>query len=439
MSASISSAGDRYQSLDILRGIALLGILLMNIPFFADYYVSAGNLLVNNEFSGPDYYTWWAVNGLFEGTMRAIFSVLFGAGVLLFTESLKGLQERGLTRADLLTRRLIWLLIFGLINAYIFLWPGDILYTYAITGLFLYPFRVLPVRKLLAFAALFLVFSTLQASMEMWGKARVREDGLRAEQLKAGGKTLSPEQTRQLTEWKDYRERNSLASIRKEAAENRQKLSEGSYAECFVEMTGVNIFIQTKDFYTELFFDALTFFLLGMALYRSGYLQGAHPAGRYGLVALLSYGAGLPLSWYLHHTGIMTGFDASRLADTFPVHPYQFRRLFLTMGHISLVLWLWKSFGAGLPGRLLASAGRMAFTGYLMQTLICNWIFLGFGLGYYGKLHRWELYVLVLVIWAFLLLFSSVWLRFFRMGPFEWLWRCLTWWELRPMRKQLLP
>ena len=439
MSIALPSAANRHQSLDILRGIALLGILLMNMPYFADYYVSAGNLLVNGEFSGPDYYSWWVVNGFFEGTMRAIFSVLFGAGSLLFLESLKGLKERGLTPADLLYRRLIWLLVFGFINAYVFLWPGDILYTYAITGLFLYPFRVLPARKLFAFAALFLVFSTLQFSTGMWKKGGIREEGIQAEERKSAGKPLNAIQQQQLTEWQEYQKQNNLATIRQEAAENRQKLSAGSYSECFAEMVGVNKYIQTKDFYTELFFDALAFFLLGMALYRSGYLQGSHPAARYGLAALLSYAAGLPLSWLFNHTSIMTGFDASRLAETFPVHPYQIRRLLLSMGHISLVLWLWKSFGAGLPGRLLASVGRMAFTGYLMQSLICTWIFMGYGLGYYGKLHRWQLYPVAFVIWAFLLIFSSVWLRFFQMGPFEWLWRCLTWWEWRPIRKQAVP
>jgi uncharacterized protein len=118
--------------------MALLGILLMNIPFFANSYHLYYNLEILKEYSGPDYWCWWGVNGLFEGTMRGIFSMLFGAGSFLLLDRLEKKNIPGLSPADIFYRRLIWLLVFGLINAFVLLWPGDILYTYAITGLFLF-------------------------------------------------------------------------------------------------------------------------------------------------------------------------------------------------------------------------------------------------------------------------------------------------------------
>ena len=119
----------RIQVIDTIRGIALLGILLMNIPYFANPEVYAFNLNGRNEYSGPDYYTWWIVEGLFSGSMRGLFSLLFGAGVILLLERL----ERGsnaTAAADIYYRRLLWLFLFGLINAFIFIWPGDVLHTH---------------------------------------------------------------------------------------------------------------------------------------------------------------------------------------------------------------------------------------------------------------------------------------------------------------------
>ncbi len=132
---------------------------------------------------------------------------------------------------------------------------------------------------------------------------------------------------------------------------------------------------------------------------------------------------------------IMQQFDYSRFWETFPVAPYQIRRILLALGHISLFIlfFRWKVFH--FVFNWLAKVGQMAFSNYLMQTIICNFLFNGYGLGLFGELHRYQLYQISGLIWIFQILFSNIWMRFFLFGPFEWLWRSLTYWKMQPLVK----
>ena len=135
----------RIQTIDIIRGVALLGILMMNIPYFA----LPDHLNHHQAFANPgdaNYWTRYWVEVLFSGKMRALFSMLFGAGVLLFTASKEA--NRQLNVADLYYRRMIWMVVFGLVDAFLLLWQGDILYWYGLCGLFLFPMRHVSARRL---------------------------------------------------------------------------------------------------------------------------------------------------------------------------------------------------------------------------------------------------------------------------------------------------
>jgi uncharacterized protein len=426
---------NRIQILDSLRGMALLGILLMNIPFFGKAFALHYNLDILGEYSGPNYWCWWAVNGLFEGTMRAIFSMLFGAGAILLLDRMEKKPMEGITPADIYYRRLIWLLIFGLINAYIFLWPGDILYTYAITGLFLFPFRKLSAAKLALFGAAFLLFATIQSTSKIRKPGKIREKGEMAMLAEKQHKKLTENQKAEKEEWVSFQENHSKAHYKHEIAESNKNMQKG-YVEIQSDLTGINKYIETKDFYTELFFDALAFFLIGMALFKSGFLTGERSLQEYAAVALFAYGIGLPLSYWIGRTAIQHHFDPSLTWQEFKVSPYHLKRLLMAMGHVSFILVLYKLRIAGFLLKLLSNVGQMAFTNYLMQSLICTFVFYGYGLALFGKLERYQLYEVVAAVWIFQIVFSAIWLQFFRFGPFEWLWRSLTYWKRQPFLKE---
>jgi uncharacterized protein len=423
----------RIKIIDSIRGIALLGILMMNIPFFANPF-QYWNLNVLNEYSGRNYYTWWVVNGLFEGTMRALFTMLFGAGCLLL---LNRLEKKGpdTSAPDIYYRRLIWLLLFGLVNAYVFLWPGDILYTYALCGLFLFPFRKLKARHLLYFGIAFLVFSTAKGTYNLYQAKQTRVKGEQALVLEKKKVKLTEEQTEAKEAWVGRQERTKVENLQKDAQKEIKKIGGQGYFGTLAYLSTINAKIESTKFYHDYFFDAMMLLFVGMALFKWGVLTGERSTRFYWTLLAAGYVVGLPLSYYEHHTLVAVRFDSTLLFDRFYVHPYQLRRTALAFGHLSLIVLLYKSGLFQWALNRLANVGQMAFTNYLMQSLICVTLFYGFGFGLFGRLQRYEAYYVVFAVWAFQLVFSSVWLHYFQFGPFEWVWRSLTYWKKQPMRR----
>lgn len=425
------SQNQRLLILDILRGIAVLGILMMNIPIFGNSYTAHYNINIFREFSGPDYWSWYVVNLLFEGTMRGIFSILFGAGALLLLDRLERNTYLGLNPADIFYRRQIWLFLFGMVNAFLFMWAGDILYVYGLTGLFLFPFRKMKAERLLFLGMLFLSFSTLQHMSRTEKAKEKREKGEAALHAQTMGKSLSHEQKEDLETWNEYQQEHSTEHLRAMVAEEQQTMRK-SWMDVFRYLSPINQKLQSQDLYNEMFFDALAFFFIGMALFRMGFLTGALPLSTYFTVFFFSYAFGLTLSYLRLRFSILSGFDISRPEFGFSINIYQVRRLAMALGHISLILMLYKWFPGNLIFRWLARTGQMAFTNYLTQSLICTFLFFGYGFGYFGKWSRFEIYEAMGVIWIFQIIVSNIWLQYFRFGPFEWLWRSLTYWKKQP-------
>jgi uncharacterized protein len=425
---------NRVMILDSLRGMALLGILLMNIPYFGNPHQLNYNLEILQEYSGPNYWSWWVVNGLFEGTMRGIFSMLFGAGALLLIDRLEKKPVDGINPADVYYRRLIWLLLFGMVNAYVFNWAGDILYSYAICGLFLFPFRKMRARHLLIFGFFFLIFSTLQYTSKIRKAGKIREKGEVALKLQAEKKNLTQAQKNDLEALKEYKAEHSREHFKMKMKETTEGMRMG-YFEVQDQMAEVNSYIQTKDFYNEYFFDVMAFFFIGMALFKLGFLTGQRSLQEYAAVLVFAYGLGIPLSYWMNHLALVHKFDMSLIWAECKINLYQFRRLLLALGHVSAMLLVYKLNVARFLLKWLANVGQMAFTNYLMQTLICTMIFYGYGFGYFGSLQRYQLYEVVGAVWVFQIVFSGIWLQFFRFGPFEWAWRSLTYWKKQPFLK----
>lgn len=422
---------ERIVIIDSIRGFALLGILLMNIPYFADSYYSSFNLTVHDEFSGRNYYTWWVVNGLFEGTMRALFSMLFGAGSILLVSRLEK-RQMTITPADFYYRRMIWLLIFGVINAFIFLWAGDILYSYALCGLFLYPLRNLKPKHLLMLGFAIMLVSSLKSTLHMYDNRGTRVKGEKALALEKQKVKLTEEQESDKKAWATYQEKHTKESLLKEVQKERKEYSKGYFALMAFVKT-INVKLEGSDFYDSGFWDVLAFLLLGMAFFKWGWFTAERSKGFYWALMLIGYITGTAISYFVLSTAVELKFDDTKYADKLWVSLYQERRLLQALGHASLLTLLYKYNVLSFLLRWLSRVGQMAFTNYLMQSIICAIIFYGFGFGLFGKLQRFQWYYVVAAVWVFQIIFSNIWLRYFLFGPFEWLWRSLTYWKKQPI------
>jgi uncharacterized protein len=432
-SASPLIQSERIQIIDALRGVALLGILLMNMPYFALPYQVANDLNIRNEYSGPNYYTFWIISLLFEGSMRAMFSILFGAGSILLISRLEK-KHTGTFPADLYYRRLIWLLIFGLINAFILLWPGDILYSYAICGLFIFPFRKLAPKYLLLFGILVMLIMNLKNTLSYYDAKNIRVKGEHALALEKKKVKLTDQQKEDKAAFERRQERLSPENQKKDAAHDVTEYRKG-YFSLMAYLKTVNVNIQSNVFYNNYFWDVLAFFFFGMALFKLGILTGERSTKFYIAMSVIGYAVGLTLSYLITRNSIDVRFDKSLLADKLIFDFYDEKRIFLCLGHIGLLTALYKARLMQSAYKALAMVGQMAFTNYLMQSIFCSIIFYGFGLRWFNEFERYQLYYFVGGIWIFQIIFSVIWLKFFRFGPFEWLWRSLTYWKLQPMLK----
>jgi uncharacterized protein len=180
--------------------------------------------------------------------------------------------------------------------------------------------------------------------------------------------------------------------------------------------------------------DVLSMMLIGMGLVKLGVITAQRSNRFYLILALVGYGIGLPLNALLTYQLMINDFDMTKVV-LFYFSTYNFDRLFIALGHAAVLMLICKSAKAWLLAPL-AAVGQMALTNYLMQSAICTTLFYGYGFGWYGQLERYELWYVVLVIWAFQLTVSPLWLRIFRFGPMEWLWRSLTYWKRQPFLNQ---
>ena len=423
----------RILLLDSLRGIALLGILLMNSMAQSQAHFFYDKLDLSQPITGPNFYAWAAEMFLFEGTMRGLFSILFGAGALLLLNRLIK-TKKGLEPADIYYRRLFWLLLFGLLNAFIFLWPGDILYPYAICGLVLFPFRNLSVKGLLWIAFAFLAIGIYRENSDLYHTKKIINNGQAAEVLQAKKVTLTEKQKEQLGAYTALKEKNSAEGISKAANEETKKMQSQNYLTIFRYYLGINMMIESTVFYKFYWWDILLCFFLGMALFKSDYLLGKKSAGTYALVAIVGIGSALVLNYFFLRTQYRLRFDSIKFNQQWEFSYYQIRRVLQTMGNLSLLILLYKAIPFRKILNVFAPVGQMAFTNYLSQSIITSVVFYGFGL--FGRLQRYEVYYVVGSIWLFQIIFSNIWLSYFRFGPFEWLWRSLTYWHKQPMKKK---
>jgi uncharacterized protein len=433
--AEPATTGERISAIDVLRGVAVLGILLINIEDFGLPHAdksAAGTEWVGAYFPaglGARGITAWIVfRALFEGKMRAIFSMLFGAGAVLLTSRLER-RGGGTGAADVYYRRTLWLLAFGLVHAYL-LWEGDILYGYALGGLFLFPLRKLRPHALLVAGGVLLALSLPRAALMASHRQEIRALAARADSIQANTDSeLSPEEEEAQAEWDDIRE-----SYTPDAETLRRARADylGGYARLFARRAPLVAISESSDFYGWAFFDGVGMMLIGMALLKLGVLTAERSGRFYAGLAAAGFGVGLPLGALASYELYAHRFDPVAVAWSTAL--YDPSRLAVALGHVAVVMMIVRSGRArGVTGSL-AGVGRAALTCYLGTTLICTTLFNGYGLGLFGALGRTQLYLLVGAIWGAELVFARLWLARFRFGPFEWAWRSLTYWKRQPLR-----
>jgi len=422
---------ERIIILDALRGIAILGILLMNIPGFGLPEIQASDPSIFNE-TGVNYQTWYAIDWIFAGTQRAFFSMLFGAGMILFITRLEKRMD-GMLPAIYFFRRQMWLLAFGLFNAFVLLWFWDILFHYAISGMILFVFYRLPAKTLLILSFVSLLLMTARDNKNLYDNKNIISKGEAVARIDTTVSKLTALQKDELDEMTGFREKSSQESKLK-IAEKEIMYMTGNYASVYKVQSEKSAHVHMYYLYFGLW-DVLLFMFLGMALYKNGVLLGNAPSKLYWLLFIGGLGLGLLLSYVNMENIIQNKYSRFEFAKNVSFDPYQLARMLRSFGFFGFVMLLFKSGAFKWFFNLFRPVGQMAFTNYLMQSLIGAIFFYGCGLGYFGKLERFELYIYVAVVWAVEIIWSHIWLKHFRFGPLEWAWRSLTYWKKQPIKK----
>jgi uncharacterized protein len=389
------SSQERIEILDVLRGLAVCGILIGNMQWFSGYGMVPPAMAQQTPLS--DQITHFLVHFFVEGKFYSIFSFLFGFG---FALQIGRAEERGDLKASLFKRRLFWLLVIGLCHAYL-LWAGDILSIYAVMGFLLILFRKKTNSVLLKWVFVLLVIPILTyILLYILFVAFVPPE------------TVAKLNSSQIEMWN----------------ETFKKVPQSSYLQI---LTGYNLNLIVAR-YASLIFEMrlpkiLAMFLLGFYAYRRGFFQDLSSHQPF-IRRVLRYGLILGLVGNIAFAAL-AGSEA-----VFPPSPagivgvisYAFGVPALALFYIALVATLWQK---KVWRRLLANlapVGRMALTNYLLQTVICVLIFYGYGLGQFGRFGAATSTLIALVIFLFQILISALWLKYFNYGPIEWIWRQLT-------------
>ena len=398
------AAGERIVSLDVLRGVAILGILLMNIQGFSMIEAAYLNPTAYGDLTGVNRLVWTLSHLFADLKFISIFSMLFGAGIVLFS---KRLEAAGRRPASLHYRRVFWLLVIGLAHGFL-LWYGDILTAYALVALVAFLFRKVRPLPLLIVG---LVVVSVSSLLYLLGAASM------------------PYAPPEAFETISYFWQPSAEAVADEVAAYR-----GSWIEQMSHRMPSMIASLTIVFWMNFVWRVGGLMLVGMALFKWGVLSAERSRRFYAALATVGLAVGFPLIGL----GIVRRFASGWSIEYAFFNGAQYNywgSLFVALAYVGLVMLWVRSRPLGRLGRAFAAAGRMAFTNYLMQTVICTTIFYGHGFGLFGSMERSGQILIVFAVWVFQLWFSTVWLERFRFGPVEWLWRTLTYLKPPPMRR----
>lgn len=398
-----SAAPDRIAALDLVRGIAVLGILTINVAAFAGGASAVLSPALHGPASSGDALAFTAGLVLFEGKMRGLFTLLFGASMLLFVERRDAAGEDGGVRQ---LHRLGWLLLIGYAHQ-LLLWSGDILMLYAMLAPLALALRHLPVRRMVLLALAFFMLWHAAFTLAGWSSFTA------VEAVHAG--TADP-----ATQAKVLAQADAIAA----EAQNEVTVLRQPYLTMLAERFGDTL---TLPFLVTLLSlgETVPLMLLGMALYRSGFFTGGWPHSKLWQLGAVGLVFGLPLALVQAWWGWSRGFPPEAMFELV-IGPAGPQHLALTLAWAALLVLAAPALLRTRLGERLRAAGRMALSNYLLTSLLMAFCFFGWGLGLAGQVGAAQQWWFVVLAWAIMLAWSKPWLARFRQGPVEWLWRSLT-------------
>ena len=408
---AVSTPSKRILVLDVLRGMAVFGILVRNIFVYA---------MPSNAFALPALWSsesvanvasWLTVEIFFDGSMRAIFSMLFGATALIILAECDS-STQGFHQVDRYYRRLLVLIGLGLIHAYLLLWPNDVLFFYGVFGFLLFPLRNLSAKYLLAAAGMMIL---LFAAVQIYNS--LPEPETAQNEVQNSSNELSQFDEYLVTEIErevDQRMQELLHKTWQEEVEVRQS----GYAVNLREGFLFALERQTIELMTNHLIDICAMLFIGMALFKLGFLTGQKSSFIYCLVMVSGYGVGISLKvaplygWYQYLPEPYSQWDWGTIN-------YDFARIAIALAHLSALILALRLRMFSRFANMLAASGRLSLTNYLSHTLVGAFVFYGLGLGLFGRFNHAQLLALAILFGVSQIVLSSIYLRHFRRGPFE--------------------
>ena len=460
-----SATDERNFALDVLRGIALFGILFISIRDFGGFTPNEQIRYITSPSHGGNYKLLTLVSLLFEGKMTGLLAMIIAAGLVLFLQ--KKEHPVAIDNADALIRQQIWLMIFGLITAFIILWPNEVLFPFGVVAIMLFAFWKLPAKSLFIAS---LICTLVFCGKNYWAYAEDKDDyqkyvavtviekkfkadssvraqdsikitkdttNLKAKLVKlkltdslAKKKdTLTARQAEEKGKWEGVLKSQKYDSMK---TVKQNKTMRGGYSKVWFALKGKAQHNESTWLYSIGLWEISAMMFLGMALLGIGFFHRRFSTANYLLAALLLIAAGGALGLYRLHNNDLHWLDYSKFISSHSV-PHDlflpFEQLLMAAGYASLVMalirvkilqWLWKG---------MAAVGHMTLSNYILQTFACAFVFYGYGLGYYGRYEQWELYFLVAEIILIQVVFSVFWMRTYTTGPLEWALKCLVYWK----------
>ncbi len=369
--------------------------------------------------------------------MRALFALLFGAGVVLLLERVA--HNAGAERAaDIFHRRNMWLLLIGLIHGSL-IWYGDVTLQYAVIALLLlYPLRHLAARYLIVVGLVISFTATTVSRLVLFGPAEVMHAATLQEAASVARSEHRPptEPQREAADTAAAAEKKKLRLASVESVEGRR-----GYLRTEPENAHDQLQFLTLLFTSGLIFEVAGFMITGMGLYKTGFLSARLPGSTYAAIAILGYALSIPMVLLGFYHAQLTGFSAA-VVTKWLAFPYSLHQIPGVLATTSVLLLLVRE-GIMLPlQRGLATVGRMALSNYILSSLICQVVFRWGPRPLYGRLEYYQYFFIVAGVWTVQLVASLAWLRVFEFGPLEWMWRSLTYWQrqnLLPSRREPLP
>jgi len=421
------SAAERITAIDTLRGVAVLGILVMNIYAFAMPFAAYMNPLPMGGLEWYNLGTWFFTHIFFDQKFLTIFALLFGAGLVIMWDRA---QERGAKPGPIWYRRQFWLLVIGAVHAYL-IWWGDILFHYALMGMFVYLFRKWRPRNLIILACCLLPIAPVFSFGGSYYMENLRDQAAEIAALVDAGKELTEEQQQVREQWKTMQ---PFMDPTPEALQHDVETHLGGYAGIVAYRSPTVFSMQVQNTFAFAVWRIGGLMLLGMALMKLGVLSGQRDNAFYRRMALLGYGIGLPImlfsatNLWAHHFEPLYMFRIGMV-------PNYVGSVLVSLGHIAVVMLVVRTGAMARTMSRFAAVGQMALTNYLMHSVVMTTIFYGYGLGLYGSVPRMAQMGFVIAMIGFQLWFSPFWLQGHRFGPAEWLWRSLTYGKRQPMRR----